>query len=112
VPGGLNASATRAALDASLQQVRCFWSCAEARARIWPISLGVVLQAEPRLVACWPQLQLAYVDLMLLHWPGGGRAGRKEQWRALEEWAKQGGAKAIGVSHYCRCRAEFCRLFL
>ena len=67
VPGGLNASATTAALELSLQQ-----------------------------------LQLDHVDLMLLHFPNGGREGRQEQWAALEAWAKTGGAKAIGVSHYCR----------
>jgi diketogulonate reductase-like aldo/keto reductase len=67
VPGGLNASATTAALELSLQQ-----------------------------------LQLDHVDLMLLHFPNGGREGRQAQWTALEAWAKKGGAKAIGVSHYCR----------
>ncbi len=45
------------------------------------------------------QLGVPYVDLMLLHYP----ALRKEQWLALERWAKDTGkAKAIGVSHYCK----------
>lgn len=67
VQGGLNATATTAALELSLQQ-----------------------------------LQLKHVDLMLLHWPAVGAEGRQAQWKALEAWAKKGGAKAIGVSHYCR----------
>jgi diketogulonate reductase-like aldo/keto reductase len=73
IPGGLNASATEAALDQCLQQ-----------------------------------LGLDYVDLMLLHFPAetGGAAGRQEEWRALEAWAKKGKAKAIGVSHYCRRQLE------
>ena len=48
------------------------------------------------------QLKLPYVDLMLLHWPGSGAKSRQEQWVALESWAKQGKARAIGISHYCR----------
>ena len=67
VPGGLNASATAAALELALQQLR-----------------------------------LEFVDLMLLHWPGNGAASRQEQWRALEAFAKQGKARAIGISHYCK----------
>lgn len=74
VPGGLNASATTDTLEKSLQK------------------LGVDM-----------------IDLMLLHFPmamnakgiPNGPAQRQESWRALEEWAKQGKAKAIGVSHYC-----------
>jgi len=74
VPGGLNASATTQALEQSLVQ-----------------------------------LGLESVDLMLLHFPSGmtqsglpnGPAQRQESWLALEKWAKQGKAQAIGVSHYC-----------
>ena len=71
VPGGLNTSATTAALDASLVQ------------------LGV-----------------EQIDLMLLHWPAKDKAGRQAQWLALEAWAKQGKARAIGVSHYCKYHLE------
>jgi len=76
IPGGLNASATEAALDLALQQ-----------------------------------LQLDYVDLMLIHFPAtwagvGGAAMRKEEWLALEKWAKAGKARAIGVSHYCKSQME------
>jgi len=76
IPGGLNSSATTAALNLALSQ-----------------------------------LGLEYVDLMLLHFPAtwggvGGPAGRKEQWLALEKWAKSGKARAIGVSHYCKTHIE------
>lgn len=76
IPGGLNSSATAAAADQSLSE-----------------------------------LGLSYVDLMLLHFPAtfdgvGGRANRQEQWAALERWAMQGKARAIGVSHYCRPHLE------
>ena len=54
------------------------------------------------------QLELDFVDLMLLHFPSDwaqkntGKAQRQEQWLALESWAKSGKARAIGVSHYCK----------
>ena len=67
IPGGLNESATTAALELSLAQ-----------------------------------LQLKQVDLMLIHWPGKDKATRQAQWLALEAWARQGKARAVGVSHYCK----------
>jgi diketogulonate reductase-like aldo/keto reductase len=47
-------------------------------------------------------LQLDYVDLMLIHIPPKGAGARQEQWKALEEFAKSGKARAIGVSHFCK----------
>ena len=44
------------------------------------------------------RLGLEYVDLYLIHWPGGGP--RRESWRALEEIHADGRARAIGVSNY------------
>jgi diketogulonate reductase-like aldo/keto reductase len=53
-------------------------------------------------------LNLSYVDLMLVHFPAtmdekgaGGPDGRRTSWKALEDFAKAGKARAIGVSHYC-----------
>ncbi len=48
------------------------------------------------------RLGLDYVDLFLVHWPGGGERGaeRKSTWRALEHVLREGRARAIGVSNY------------
>ncbi|HEV2520587.1 MAG TPA: aldo/keto reductase [Thermoplasmata archaeon] len=43
-------------------------------------------------------LDVAYVDLYLVHWPV--RAQREESWRALVELHDQGKARAIGVSNF------------
>mmetsp|Transcript_37247 Transcript_37247/g.69490 ORF Transcript_37247/g.69490 Transcript_37247/m.69490 type:complete len:324 (-) Transcript_37247:95-1066(-) len=72
IPGGLNASATMAVAD-----------------------------------SCLRDLGLKYVDLMLIHFPAdfgknGSAKERQTEWKALEDWAKSGKARAIGVSHYCR----------
>mmetsp|Transcript_32197 Transcript_32197/g.95881 ORF Transcript_32197/g.95881 Transcript_32197/m.95881 type:complete len:322 (+) Transcript_32197:69-1034(+) len=76
IPGGLNASATAAAAD-----------------------------------QCLSELGLDFVDLLLVHFPAsfegkGGPELRKEEWLALERWAKTGKARAIGVSHYCRSQLD------
>jgi diketogulonate reductase-like aldo/keto reductase len=44
------------------------------------------------------RLGLDYVDLFLIHWPGGGR--RLETWRALERLVDDGRTRAIGLSNY------------
>ncbi|CAJ1461231.1 unnamed protein product [Effrenium voratum] len=53
------------------------------------------------------ELNLNYVDLMLIHFPAdfgknGSKQERQKEWLALEAWAKAGKARAIGISHYCR----------
>ena len=51
------------------------------------------------------QLDLTYVDLVLLHFPPTGNtkycAAMQEQWRAMEAFYAAGKARAIGVSNYC-----------
>ncbi|UII55817.1 aldo/keto reductase [Cytobacillus spongiae] len=44
------------------------------------------------------KLDLAYLDLYLIHWPGKDRY--MESWKALESLYKQGRIKAIGVSNF------------
>jgi len=43
---------------------------------------------------------LEYLDLMLLHAPYGGSAGRKGAWKALVEAQEAGKVRSIGVSNY------------
>lgn len=45
------------------------------------------------------KLQLDYLDLLLIHWPGINGAYR-ESWKALEEAYATGKIKAIGVSNF------------
>ena len=73
IPGGLNASATRAALDESVSE------------------LGV------------PYVDLMLLHYPASWSGVGGPEMRKEQWLAMEAWATSTKkAKAIGVSHYCK----------
>ncbi|MEG0619409.1 MAG: aldo/keto reductase [Bacilli bacterium] len=44
------------------------------------------------------KLQLDYLDLFLIHWPG--KDGFKENWQALEQLYNDGKIKAIGVSNF------------
>jgi diketogulonate reductase-like aldo/keto reductase len=43
-------------------------------------------------------LGLDYIDLYLVHWPVEGR--RLDTWRAMEEIARNGRCRAVGVSNY------------
>lgn len=61
------------------------------------------------------ELNTTYVDLMLVHFPvpsqpynasAGSKALRQAQWRAMEDFARRGGARAIGVSHHCQRHIE------
>jgi len=85
IPGGLTEAEATGNLTASLAQ-------------LYP-SKGNPAEAEAG----------AYVDLMLVHFPAswsgvGGKAARQSEWKAMEKFVKAGGAKAIGVSHYCKVR--------
>ncbi len=44
------------------------------------------------------KLQMAYVDLYLMHWPVQGL--RLESWKAMEQAYRNGKARAIGVSNF------------
>eukprot|EP00959_Pyramimonas_sp_CCMP1952_P019778 417748-Pyramimonas_sp.AAC.1 len=57
------------------------------------------------------ELQLDYIDLLIVHfpatWPGeGGKQMRQEGWKAMEEFVKKGKLRAIGVSHFCKRHVE------
>lgn len=70
-----------------------------------PIGLNITATVEG-MYQNLDQLQLDYVDLMLVHIPATGRQARQEQWLALEKFAKAGKARAIGVSHHCKRQLE------
>ena len=44
------------------------------------------------------RLNVEYIDLFLIHWPGSSK--RKKTWQALETLVKEKTCKAIGVSNY------------
>lgn len=55
------------------------------------------------------KLDLGYIDLYLIHWPGTAKLdpsdpanfhNRQESWRALEDCVRRGTVKSIGVSNY------------
>jgi len=76
VPGGLNASATLAALEDALKLLK--------------------LDYVDLMLLHWPAPGNG----------AEGVALRQEQWLTLEKWAKQGKTKAVGVSHYCQKHLE------
>jgi diketogulonate reductase-like aldo/keto reductase len=53
------------------------------------------------------ELQLPYVDHLMIHFPSdwdvtvASKKARQEEWLALEEIYKSGEARSIGISHYC-----------
>ena len=46
------------------------------------------------------KLGFDYLDLYIIHWPGGGPDKRKDSWRAMEELLESKRVRAIGVSNY------------
>ncbi|AUM62757.1 aldo/keto reductase [Spiroplasma monobiae] len=57
------------------------------------------------------ELELDYIDLLLIHWP---TENRLECWKALEEAVEQGKVKSIGVSnfqaHHLKELLEICKI--
>lgn len=49
-------------------------------------------------------LQLDYIDLYLIHWPGSGR--NRETWRALVDLMQEGKCRAVGVSNFSESDIE------
>ena len=47
-----------------------------------------------------------YLDLVLIHWPGGGKQKRQETWRVMESYVAAGKVKSIGVSNFMQRHLE------
>jgi 2,5-diketo-D-gluconate reductase A len=57
-------------------------------------------QAKRALRESLDELEMAYVDLYLIHWPVPAHDGYVETWQALVELQADGLARAIGVSNF------------
>jgi diketogulonate reductase-like aldo/keto reductase len=71
--------------------------------KLWNSDQGYE-SAKQAFQASLARLGLDYIDLYLIHWPGGG--ARIESWEALEEIYNSGQAKAVGVSNYTTLHLE------
>lgn len=67
--------------------------------KVWPAKYDMVEESIRESMA---RLQVDYIDLVLLHWPGceGGESGRMKAWRQLEAAYRAGLVRAIGVSNF------------
>ena len=67
--------------------------------QIWPADYGrdQCLAAAEMSIA---RLGVEYLDLLLLHWPGGLQEEVAGAWRGLEELLEQARVRAIGVSNF------------
>lgn len=67
------------------------------------IEFGAYHRATKDLHDNLEQLNMSYVDLLLVHFPPPTNAcgPMRETWRAVEDFYKAGKARAIGVSNYC-----------
>jgi diketogulonate reductase-like aldo/keto reductase len=78
--------------------------------KVSPRHMGSGEETRASVLASLDALGVAYVDLVLLHWPGAAkvplqdherlRTRRQESWRALQALYAEGRVRAIGVSNY------------
>ena len=68
--------------------------------KLWPSHMGYK-KCLDAFKACLKRLNMDYVDLFLVHWPGDdGPDIRTDTWRAMEEIYLSGKSKSIGVSNF------------
>lgn len=65
--------------------------------KVWPGNYGEV---GGSVAASLAELGTSYIDLLLLHWPGGGREAVAGAWRQLELLLEAGTVRSIGVSNF------------
>ncbi|CAB9507621.1 Deoxymugineic acid synthase 1 [Seminavis robusta] len=68
----------------------------------------VAIQTEDHIEQCLQELQVGYIDLLLMHWPSGegqeegiSRQRRLAAWKVFEDFYQRGWVRAIGVSNFC-----------
>uniref|UniRef100_UPI0037E78AB6 glyoxal reductase-like isoform X1 n=2 Tax=Semicossyphus pulcher TaxID=241346 RepID=UPI0037E78AB6 len=73
--------------------------------KLWPEDYGYESAKMAFQKSC-TQMGVEYLDIYMLHWPGGMQPGRSnrelraEAWRALEELHQEGLCRSIGVSNF------------
>ncbi|XP_048457560.1 uncharacterized oxidoreductase ZK1290.5 isoform X6 [Rhincodon typus] len=73
--------------------------------KLWPGDYGCETTKAACLESC-KRLGVDYIDLYLMHWPGGNALGktnrelRAETWQVLEELYDEGICRSIGVSNF------------
>lgn len=67
--------------------------------KLWTTDLGYA-SAKRNLADSLARLDLDYIDLYLIHWPGMDVDARKDSWKAMVEMFQAGQVKAIGVSNF------------
>ena len=65
--------------------------------KLWP---GDFDNAENAIYKSLKRLNLDYVDLFLIHWPGNSSKSRLKAWKALEDVQSSGNIRTIGVSNF------------
>ncbi|WP_051124956.1 aldo/keto reductase [Amycolatopsis benzoatilytica] len=73
--------------------------------KVWNDSHGYehTVQAFERSLA---EIETDYLDLYLIHWPASDPALTRDTWRALEDLARDGRARSIGVSNFSTSQLE------
>lgn len=90
---GNEADVGRAVADSGLRREQVF-----VTTKVWTSQWGYE-RARASIRQSLDELGMAYVDLCLLHAPGDP-ATRADTWRALEDAAKEGQVRSIGVSNF------------
>jgi diketogulonate reductase-like aldo/keto reductase len=67
----------------------------------------VTIQTEDHIELCLKELQIGYIDLLLMHWPSGvghdetmARQRRLAAWKVFEDFYARGWLRAIGVANF------------
>ena len=89
---GSEGGVRRAVLEAAVEREELFITD-----KVWPGNYGAV---GGSVKSSLEELGTSYIDLLLLHWPGGGRRAVAAAWRQLELLLEAGTVRSIGVSNF------------